>query len=188
MIYLQRYPKKQSYSNIDVDICDDTYNPEILLKLLSYMNRGFFEIGILQGKNNDNLGTLWRSANIFEAAGIFTIGARYPKKHRTDTMNTPNHIPLREYDDFETFIKTIPRDTKIIAVELDDRADNLVTFKHPERAVYILGSEDKGISENHLSQCDKVIKIPLSKNSLNVAVTGSIVLYDRLMKATKNKE
>ena len=81
-------------------------------------NRGFFEIGIIQGKCSLNVGTLWRSANIMGAVGIFTIGARYPKKHRTDTMNTPKHIPLREYDDLETFLKTIPRNTEIIGVEL----------------------------------------------------------------------
>ena len=145
--------------------------------------RGFFEIGIMQGKNNDNLGTLWRSANIMGANGIFTIGARYPKKHRTDTMNTPKHIPLREYDDFETFMKAIPRDTEVIGVELDDRAENITTFKHPQRAVYILGAEDTGIPEKYMNKCDRIIKIPFDKNSFNVAVSGSIILYDRILKA-----
>lgn len=142
--------------------------------------RGFFEIGIIQGKNSDNLGTLWRSANIMGANGIFTIGARYPKKHQTDTMNTPKHIPLREYDDFETFMQNIPRGTEVIGVELDDNAENLTTFKHPERAIYILGAEDKGIPEKVMLKCDKIIKIPFDKNSFNVAVSGSIILYDRI--------
>lgn len=145
--------------------------------------RGFFEIGIIQGVNNRNLGTLWRSANIMGANGIFTIGARYPKKHRTDTMNTPKHIPLREYDDFEIFRKSIPRDTEVIGVELDERAENITTFIHPQRAIYILGAEDVGIPETLINKCDRVIKIPFNKNSFNVAVCGSIVLYDRFLKS-----
>ncbi len=147
------------------------------------MSTGFFEIGIIQGKNSDNLGTLWRSANIMGANGIFTIGARYPKKHRTDTMNTPNNIPLREFDNFDTFLKSIPRGTEIIAVELDDRAENLITFKHPKRAIYLLGAEDKGISEDCIKKCNRILKIPFDKNSFNVAVSGSIIIYDRIAKS-----
>lgn len=148
-------------------------------------SRGFFEIGIMQGKNNDNLGTLWRSANIMGANGIFTIGARYPKKHQTDTMNTPNHIPLREFEDFDVFMKQIPRDTKIIGIELIEDAEDLVNFKHPQRAIYMLGSEDKGIPENCINQCDRIVKIPFYKNSFNVAVAGSMIMYDRIIKQTK---
>lgn len=148
--------------------------------------RGFFEIGIIQGKNHDNLGTLWRSANIMGASGVFTIGARYPKKHPTDTMNTPKHIPLREFDDFETFVKTIPRDTELVGVELDDKAENIFDFTHPQRAIYLLGAEDKGIQKKYKAKCDRIIKIPFDKNSLNVAVCGSIVLYDRMSKHSFN--
>lgn len=147
--------------------------------------RGFFEIGIMQGRNSDNLGTLWRSANIMGASGIFTIGARYPKKHQTDTMNTPKHVPLREFNEYDEFTKSIPRGTEVIAIELDDRAENLTTFKHPERAVYLLGSEDKGLPEDVMNKCDRVLKIPFNKNSFNVAVSGSIIIYDRFLKAHK---
>jgi len=125
---------------------------------------------------------LWRSVNIMGANGIFTIGAKYPKKHPTDTMNTPKHIPLREFDDFETFMKSIPRNTELIAVELDDKAETLTTFKHPERYIYLLGSEDEGIPDEYIKRCNRTIKIPFYKNSFNVAVSGSIIIYDRILK------
>ena len=144
--------------------------------------RGFFEIGILQGKNEDNLGSLWRSANIMGCNGIFTIGKRYPKKHPTDTMNTPKHIPLREFNTFDDFFLSIPRDTKLVGIELVESAKNIFHFKHPERAIYLLGAEDHGLSEKRLLQCDEIIKIPFYKNSMNVAVTGSLVMYDRILK------
>ena len=103
-------------------------------------------------------------------------------------MNTPNHIPLREYDDFNTFLKTIPRNTKIIGIELDEMAENIYQFKHPQRSIYILGAEDTGIPKKYLEKCDYIIKLPFNKNSFNVAVTGSIVLYDRAMKYSTRKK
>lgn len=147
--------------------------------------RGFFEIGIINGKSALNLGTLWRSANIMGASGIFTIGKRYPKRQSTDTMNTPKHIPLREFDVFDDFYKSIPRDTKLIGVELIESSKSLFEFKHPERAIYLLGAEDWGIHKNILACCSDVIKIPFDKNSLNVSTTGSIVMYDRILKSNK---
>ena len=75
----------------------------------------------------------------------------------------------------------------MIAVELDDRAENLTTFKHPERAIYLLGSEDKGISEECMKKCNRILKIPFDKNSFNVAVSGSIIIYDRILKSGGKK-
>lgn len=147
--------------------------------------RGFFEIGIFNGKSEVNLGTLWRSANIMGANGIFTIGKRYPKKERTDTMQTTKHIPLREWDNFDDFLKSVPRDTKIIAIELTEGAENCFSFKHPERAIYLLGAEDSGINNEILTKCFKTIKLPFNKNSLNVAVAGSVIMYDRILKSSK---
>ena len=146
-------------------------------------NRGFYEIGIIGNKTPDNLGTLWRSACIMGAAGIFTIGRRYPRRQSCDTMNTPKHVPLREYDDFESFLEARPRDTQLIGIELIDDAVDITEFKHPERAIYLLGAEDTGIPRRYWDTCQKIIKIPFYGNSLNVAVTGSIVMYDRYVKS-----
>lgn len=62
--------------------------------------RGYFGIGIINGKTPENLGTLWRSANLYGAAFIFTVGKRY-KRQSSDTPNTPRHIPLFEYQSLD---------------------------------------------------------------------------------------
>ena len=56
-----------------------------------------------------------------------------------------------------------------------------VVEAHPERAVYLLGSETDGLSPEALEHCADVVQIP-GEFSLNVSVAGSIVLYDRLLK------
>ena len=62
--------------------------------------RGFFGIGIYDLKTVSNLGTLWRSAHIFNADFIFLIGKRY-ETMRTDTLKSWKHLPLFEYQTFE---------------------------------------------------------------------------------------
>ena len=148
--------------------------------------RGYFGIGIINGKCEANIGTLWRSANIFGAQFIFTIGKRYPKKQSTDTMQTPRHIPLFEYDNWEDFKKGIPRDCEIVAVEIDERSKPIETMKHSERAIYLLGAEDKGIPQEILKECTRIIQLP-GEHCLNVSTSGSIIMYDRILKAGGQK-
>lgn len=143
-------------------------------------SRGYFGIGIINGKCEANIGTLWRSANIMGAAFIFTIGKRYPKRQPTDTMDTPKHIPLFEYNTFEDFENNTPRDCELICIELNDKSKPIKTFNHPERAIYLLGAEDRGISKEILIKCT-VVQLP-GEHSMNVAVAGSIIMYDRINK------
>jgi tRNA G18 (ribose-2'-O)-methylase SpoU len=41
-------------------------------------------------------------------------------------------------------------------VELDENAEDLETFEHPRRCVYLLGAEDNGLTK-------KLLKMPLSR-------------------------
>src|SRR5688500_6838152 len=103
------------------------------------MSRGYFEIGIASGKTVENVGTLWRSAYQLGAAGIFTIGRRYPRQ-ASDTLKTSRHIPLREFENLDAFLAAQPSDCQVIGVEMG--GEQLPTFNHPERAIYLLGAED----------------------------------------------
>lgn len=144
------------------------------------MKRGFFGIGIFNGKNEKNVGTLWRSAAILGADFIFTIGKRY-QRQASDTMKTPRHIPLYTYKDAQDFFDHVPYDCPVVAVELSDDAIMLNKYCHRERCIYLLGAEDCGISKSVLSRCTEVVQIP-GDFCYNVAVAGSIVMYDREVK------
>jgi tRNA G18 (ribose-2'-O)-methylase SpoU len=146
--------------------------------------RGYFAIGVFHPKNSVNIGTLWRSAYVFGASFIFTIGRRY-KKQSSDTLKTYRHVPLFHFIDFEDFKNRIPYDAQLICVELDDEAESLREFKHPQRSIYLLGAEDNGISKEILKE-RQIIQVPsMRKHCLNVSVAGSIVMYDRIIKETK---
>jgi len=141
---------------------------------------GYCGIGILQHKRDYNIGTLWRSAYILGASYIFTIGKSY-KKQTSDVLKTWARIPLFHYDTFEEFKSQLPYDCQLVGIELDERSTPLHEFVHPKRAVYLLGAEDNGLPPKARDACHHLVQLPGSF-SLNVAVTGSIVLNDRVSK------
>ncbi len=141
--------------------------------------RGYFAIGIFEPKTETNIGTLWRSAHNFGADFIFTIGKRY-KKERSDTTKTERHIPLYAYKDFYDFREHLPIGCELVFIEQATGAKDLKESCHPERAIYILGAEDYGVPEELMKGHQKMfIDTPMC---LNVAVAGSIVMYDRTLK------
>lgn len=143
--------------------------------------RGYFGIGIEHTKTEANVGTLWRSANLMGSSFIFTIGKRY-KKQCTDTMSSEKHIPLYHFLTIDEL--NIPYGCRIVGVELDQKAKPIKSYIHPDRAIYILGAEDCGLSKNILSRVHDIIVLP-GEYSMNVAVAGSIVMYDRITKGSK---
>jgi tRNA G18 (ribose-2'-O)-methylase SpoU len=143
---------------------------------------GYFGIAIWRPKTAVNVGTLWRSAWLNDAAFLGTIGARYTRQP-SDTVGTPNHVPLIHYSDIDDLINHLPYGCPLIGVELDGRAKPLPEFSHPPRAVYLLGAEDHGIPPRILDRCHYVVQIPTVREwSMNVAVAGAIIMYDRLAK------
>jgi len=142
--------------------------------------RGFFEIGICHTKTTENVGTLWRSAFQLGAAGIFTIGKRYPRQ-ASDTVKAYRHVPMREHETFDAFLAALPYNCQLVAVEMGGKP--LQRFSHPERACYVLGAEDHGLPPAVLARCHHVISIPsIRTESFNVAVAGSLVMFDRQSK------
>lgn len=140
---------------------------------------GYFEIGIFQPRTGENIGTLWRTAWQLGAAGIFTIGKKQ-RKQTSDILNVPYRIPMRHYDTFEDFIHVRPIGARLIGVEMG--GESLAGFHHPERAVYLVGSETNGLSKQVLERCDAVVELEsLNYASYNLAVAGSIVLYHRFI-------
>lgn len=138
---------------------------------------GFFGIAVYNPKIPVNVGTLWRTAHNLGANFLALIGRRY-KYQKSDTLKSHRHIPLFEFENFEDFIKFKPFNCNLTAIEISENAKYLKDYEHKRREIYLLGAEDYGIPEKYLQKCDNVIKLS-GKRCLNVAVAGSIVLYDR---------
>ena len=146
--------------------------------------QGYFGIGIIQPKTSSNIGTLLRSAYQLGASLVYTIGGRY-KASSTDTLNVPARIPLIEVNDWNAFVENSPTSAVWVVIEMGGTP--LSEFHHPRNAIYILGSEDHGVPKNVLRACREVVSLEAAEYaSYNVAVAGSIVMYDRMIKMRKS--
>ncbi|MDR0602867.1 MAG: RNA methyltransferase [Bacteroidales bacterium] len=152
----------------------------VVKKTLDLHTKGYYGIGIFNSRFIENLGTLWRTADLFHASFIFTIGNRY-KKHASDTSLAFRNIPLYNYATFDSFYQHIPYDCSLVGIEIDENSEDIQTFNHPKRCIYLLGAEDIGLPKEMLEKCHKLVRLP-GRFSLNVAVAGSLVMYDRVMK------
>ena len=145
--------------------------------MIDNFHNEYFGIGIQNGKTPENLGVLWRSAQNLGASFIFTIGNRYAKQ-ACDTHNAVKSMPYFHYEPFEEFYGHLPKGARIVGVELTEESEDLETFHHPRRCVYLLGAEDHGLSKQAIEKSHFLVKFK-SELSLNVSVAGSIVMYDR---------
>ncbi len=144
-------------------------------------HRGYFGIGLVNSKHASNLGTLWRGAYQLGAAFIFTIGRRYDVQS-SDVIKTYLDVPLHFYPDMPTFWESIPFSCPVVAIEMG--GEPLQTFTHPERCIYLLGAEDNGLSKQITERAHFQVALPHVRDypSFNVAQSGTIVMYDRLIK------
>lgn len=146
------------------------------------MTRGFFAVGVYHPKTEVNIGTLMRTAYLYDAAFVFTVGHRY-KPQASDTPNTTRHIPLFNFATVDDLIAHLPDAAPLIGVELDPRAVSLHEYAHPPRGVYLLGAEDAGLPQHVIDRChDLVVIDSVQPQSMNVSVAGSLVIYDRHVK------
>lgn len=148
--------------------------------------RGFYGIGAYGPRTSENLGMLWRSAHQFDAAFMFTVATRCGfEGQASNTTRAERHIPLYVYPTFEEFANVLPHGARLVGVEQCERSVPLESFEHPEQAVYILGSEDTGLPARVWDYCTGGIVAIDTRRCLNVAVAGSILMYDRHLKGRK---
>jgi tRNA G18 (ribose-2'-O)-methylase SpoU len=142
--------------------------------------RGYFGIGAEGVSKSANVGALLRTGHAFGASFCFTIGSGWDSRaaRTADTADTPLHVPMWRYPTLADV--SLPRGCALVGIELLEDAVDLPSFRHPLNAAYVLGPERAGLSAALLERCDHVVRIP-TRFSLNLAVAGALVLYDRLL-------
>ncbi|MEZ4868122.1 MAG: RNA methyltransferase [Caldilineaceae bacterium] len=147
---------------------------------MSSAQPGYFGIGVYQIKRGANVGMLWRSAYQLGAAFLFTIGTRY-KPQADDVFKSWREIPLFRYDTFAQMQGAAAYSCQLVGIEMGGVP--LPDFVHPERAIYLLGAEDGGLPKEIQTHCHQVVSLPAVRlASYNVAVAGTLVMYDRMVK------
>ncbi len=140
--------------------------------------RGYVGIGIYNGKRTYNFGALVRTARVFGADFVFSVGHRNPAE--TSSVRAELTMPVFHFETLAACIASIPANARLVCVELAPGALDIRTYAHPARAVYLLGPEDGALPASIMRQHDTVI-LP-GAYPLNVAMAATVVLYDRLLK------
>jgi len=118
---------------------------------------------------------------LFDAAFAFTVGRRW-KRESSDTLQSWRNMPLFHFATVADLREHLPHSCPLVGVELHPKAHPLASWKHPERACYLLGAEDHGLTAEEIAECHTLIVLP-GRQSMNVACAGSVILYDRFAKS-----
>jgi tRNA G18 (ribose-2'-O)-methylase SpoU len=134
-----------------------------------------------------NVGSLVRTAHAAAVSEVLLIGDRDWNVEAARTAE--DFTTVIQLDGSEALLARVAdRGWNLVAVELHQRAVSLFEAEYPERPCFLLGAELGGIPEQLLDACETIVQIPQwgLVPSLNLAVAGSIVLYDYLAKCHRD--
>jgi TrmH family RNA methyltransferase len=119
-----------------------------------------------------NVGTLLRAADAFGAAVLLSDGCADPfgPKALRAAMGSTFRVPLLDFD-------VLPGAVALVA-EGGERLDAIDLQRYPN---FVLGSEREGLPDEIIERCEMraTISIHAGVESLNVAMAGTIALYEQ---------
>lgn len=130
-----------------------------------------------------NAGTLIRCADAAGASGVVFSGGSvdiYNPKTVRATMGSLFHLPIYTDRDGDFIDKMKKASYRVISGALTHDAKDYRQVSYPKNTVIVVGNEANGISEDTLAKSDDTVIIPIvgKAESLNVAVAGSILMYE----------
>lgn len=124
-----------------------------------------------------NVGTLIRTAIAFGFNSIIIKGVDVfsPKVIRA-SQGGIFKLNIIQTDDVKSFFAI--NDHKVIGALLDKDAKTYNEIEVPKKLMLVLGNEGQGISKEVISELEEKVYIPISFESLNVAVAGGILMNE----------
>ena len=145
-------------------------------------------IYISEATYEQNVGAIIRTAECAGMAGVIIP---------SDINITPTviktsagaalHIPIIRMPIYEAIKEFKNFAFKIVGIERD--GSKLYTEDISGNCLFIIGGEDKSLSDNLRERCDAIVEIPQfgKVNSLNMSVASSIVIYEHLRQNLSKK-
>lgn len=134
-------------------------------------------------RSMENVGSFFRTADAFRIESIYLCGITARPPHREIHKTALGADESVDWKYFETTAEACEHlkasGYRIFAVEQVEGSIMLNDFRTPEKSAYIFGNEVDGVDDEALKYCEQAIEIPQegTKHSLNVSVSGGIVMY-----------
>jgi TrmH family RNA methyltransferase len=132
-----------------------------------------------------NLGALIRTADAVGCSGVVVskgCADVYSGKVVRSTMGSIFHLPIVYVEDVKQALAKLEKmNFKLVAAALDGGSD-FWSGDYRGLTAFVLGNEGSGLPKQVVDQCGEKVKIPMpgKAESLNVAMSGSILLYEAL--------
>jgi tRNA G18 (ribose-2'-O)-methylase SpoU len=123
-----------------------------------------------------NIGSVVRSANAFNVAGVHVVGRR--RWNRRGAMVTDRYLHVQHHPDVDALAAwAAPR--PLIGIDNLPGAVPLETYRLPRECVLLFGQEGPGLSESARAACSAVLSIAQfgSTRSINAGAAAAIAMH-----------
>lgn len=142
----------------------------------------------------NNVGSIFRSADAFRIQHIYLCGITATPPHKDIQKTALGSTEAVDWSYAKDTLAVVEKlqsvNVKVMAIEQAENAIVLQDFYPNNQSIYALvfGHEVKGVNQAVVNQCDGVIEIPQfgTKHSLNIAVSGGVVLWDLFSKMNQS--
>jgi tRNA G18 (ribose-2'-O)-methylase SpoU len=135
-------------------------------------------VAIQNWEHDFNIGSIVRTANAFNVAGVHILGRR--RWNRRGAMVTDRYLEVHHHADVATFAAAMAADDcAIVGVDNLPGSLPLETERLPERVCLVFGSEGPGLTAELVEVCERVVSISQygSTRSLNAGAAAAIAMY-----------
>jgi tRNA G18 (ribose-2'-O)-methylase SpoU len=136
------------------------------------------QIAIQNWEHDFNIGSMVRTANAFNVAGVHIIGRR--RWNRRGAMVSDRYLRVQHHAAVADFASWV-RAESYVAVGVDnlDGAVALESYELPERVCLVFGSEGPGLTKELVSVCERLVAITQygSTRSINAGAAAAIAMY-----------
>ena len=139
-----------------------------------------------------NVGSVFRTGDAFLVEALYLCGITstppHAEIHKT-ALGAENTVDWKYFEDTQTAVEQLKTDGyTVYAIEQANGSTLLpdLQLNKAKKYAVILGNEVKGVQQSVVDACDGCIEIPQfgTKHSLNVSVTGGIIIWEFLKKLT----
>ena len=142
----------------------------------------------------NNVGSIFRSADAFRIQHIYLCGITATPPHKDIQKTALGSTEAVDWSYTKDTLAVVEKlqsvNVKVMAIEQAENATVLQDFYPNNQSIYALvfGHEVKGVNQAVVNQCDGIIEIPQygTKHSLNIAVSGGVVLWDLFSKMNQS--
>ena len=129
-----------------------------------------------------NIGSIVRSANAFNVAGVHIIGRR--RWNKRGAMVTNRYLDVRHHPEpGELLAWARAEGYEVIGIDNGPGAQPLEAADLPERCLMVFGSEGEGISPELSAGCSRLLRIGQygSTRSINVAAAAAVAMHSWIL-------